>query len=151
VLARVNSAMASEGLMAAAHVYRIGSADPIVLEVTPRGETATRPKAPAIGAIAARPAPRPAPPRPASGPAAPVARRGSPEQIRVIEHAIDELRPHLQRDGGDCELVDVDGNTVLIRLSGACAGCQLASVTLSGVQARLADKLGLPLRVVPVQ
>ena len=76
---------------------------------------------------------------------------GGSERTTLIQHAIENLRPRLQRDGGDCELVDVDGNTVFVKLSGACIGCQLASVTLSGVQARLADKLGLPLRVVPVR
>jgi NifU-like protein len=74
-----------------------------------------------------------------------------PDKLNLIKLAIEGLRPHLQRDGGDCELVDVDGNTVFVKLSGSCVGCQLASVTLSGVQDRLVEKLGMPLRVMPVQ
>jgi NifU-like protein len=72
------------------------------------------------------------------------------QKIRAIEAAIEEMRPYLKADGGDCELVDVDGDKVLVKLSGACVGCQQASVTLSGVQERLMTKLGIPLRVVPV-
>jgi len=68
----------------------------------------------------------------------------------LITEAIEEMRPHLQRDGGDCEFVSIDGNIIYVRLSGNCVGCQLSSVTLSGVQAKLAEKLGRPLRVVPV-
>jgi NifU-like protein len=72
------------------------------------------------------------------------------QRIRLIEAAIEELRPYLKADGGDCELVDVDGDRVLVRLSGACVGCQAASVTINGIQERLAAKLGRPLRVIPV-
>lgn len=72
------------------------------------------------------------------------------QRIRAIEAAIEELRPHLRADGGDCDLVDVDGDRVLVRRSGACVGCQLASVTVSGIQERLVAKLGTPCRVIPV-
>ena len=44
----------------------------------------------------------------------------------------------------------VEGDKVMIRLSGSCVGCQAASVTIEGVQQRLTEKLGRPLRVVPV-
>jgi NifU-like protein len=73
------------------------------------------------------------------------------QKIKLIEGAVEELRPYLQQDGGDCELVDVEGNSVMVKLSGACFGCQMASVTIAGVQERLVQKLGLPLRVVPVR
>jgi NifU-like protein len=72
------------------------------------------------------------------------------QRIELIESAIEELRPYLKADGGDCELVDVDGDRVLVRLSGACVGCQAASVTIGGIQERLATKIGCPLRVIPV-
>jgi NifU-like protein len=72
------------------------------------------------------------------------------QRIRLIEGAIEELRPYLKADGGDCELVDVDGDRVLVRLSGACIGCQAASVTIGGIQERLAARIGRPLRVIPV-
>lgn len=72
------------------------------------------------------------------------------QKIKLIEAAIEDLRPYLKADGGDCELVDVDGDKVLVRLSGACVGCQAASVTINGIQERLATKIGRPLRVIPV-
>jgi NifU-like protein len=68
----------------------------------------------------------------------------------LVQSAIDDLRPHLQRDGGDIELIDVDGDMVIVDLKGTCVGCVLASVTLAGVRKRLIDAVGRPLRVVPV-
>lgn len=44
--------------------------------------------------------------------------------------ALEEVRPALQRDGGDVELVSVDGATVTLRLVGACHGCPMAAMTL---------------------
>jgi NifU-like protein len=72
------------------------------------------------------------------------------EKIALIEKAIEDLRPFLKRDGGDCELVDVEGNTIYVKLTGACVGCHMASMTIAGVQERLIASLGVPLRVVPV-
>ena len=50
----------------------------------------------------------------------------------AIEEVIDQIRPALQRDGGDCELVDVseDGKIVFLRLKGACAHCPSATSTI---------------------
>lgn len=92
---------------------------------------------------------------PTDCPVAPSAPMGRPmtnlQKIGLIQSAIEEIRPHLQRDGGDIELVDVDGDTVMVNLHGTCVGCQMSSITLAGVQERLMDLLGRPLRVVPVQ
>jgi Fe-S cluster biogenesis protein NfuA len=47
--------------------------------------------------------------------------------------ALDEVRPHLQADGGDVELVEVcDDGVVKVRLTGACAGCPMRQMTLKG-------------------
>jgi len=73
------------------------------------------------------------------------------QKIRLIEEAIDNIRPYLQADGGDCELVDVEDNNVYVRLSGACVSCQMAAVTIEGVQERLVEKLGFLVRVIPVK
>ena len=73
------------------------------------------------------------------------------DKLALTETVIQEFRPMLQRDGGDCQLVDVEDNRVLVKLTGACIDCQMASVTISGVQERLVQKLGLPLRVIPVK
>jgi NifU-like protein len=73
------------------------------------------------------------------------------QRIRLIESAIEELRPTFKRDGGDCELVDVEDDTVYVKMSGACVGCQLEGATLQGIQERLFEKLGRPVKVVPVK
>jgi NifU-like protein len=69
---------------------------------------------------------------------------------RKIREAIAELRPVLLRDGGDCQLVSIEGNVVKIKMTGACVGCIMASVTVHGIQAKLIAKLGMPLRVIPI-
>lgn len=73
------------------------------------------------------------------------------QKIQVITAAIEEMRPALQRDGGDIDLVDVDGDTVMVNLRGSCVGCQMSAVTLSGVQERLMLALGKPVRVIPAK
>lgn len=72
------------------------------------------------------------------------------QRIKVIEDVIDELRPYFKRDGGDCELVDVDGDHVYVKLTGACNGCQMEGQTLNGIRERLSETLGRPTHVVPV-
>ena len=47
-----------------------------------------------------------------------------------VQAAIDKIRPMLQRDGGDVELVDVQDGVVIVRLRGACAGCPMSQMTL---------------------
>lgn len=71
-------------------------------------------------------------------------------RYRLISQAIEELRPFLRADGGDCELVGVEDDLVRVKMTGACVGCMFASATISGVQERLIASLGMPLRVVPV-
>ncbi|CCE11117.1 putative nifU protein (C-terminal fragment) [Bradyrhizobium sp. STM 3843] len=72
------------------------------------------------------------------------------ERERIIRAVIEEVRPNLKRDGGDCELVEIDGNKVMVKLAGACIFCKLASATLEGIQARMIEKLGEFVRLVPV-
>ena len=67
-----------------------------------------------------------------------------------IESAIAELRPRLQRDGGDIQLVAIDGDLVIVDLKGSCAGCALSPLTVAGVRKRLIDLVGRPLRVMPL-
>ena len=55
----------------------------------------------------------------------------------VVESAIDEIRPALKMDGGDCEILDVDESQGLVqlRLLGACGGCPMSTLTLkSGIE-----------------
>jgi Fe-S cluster biogenesis protein NfuA len=72
------------------------------------------------------------------------------DRIEIIKTAIAEIRPALQRDGGDCELIEVDGNKVMVKLTGACVFCKLASATLEGIQARVVERLGELVRIIPV-
>ena len=72
------------------------------------------------------------------------------DRERIIRAVIEEVRPNLKRDGGDCELVEIDGNKIMVKLAGACIFCKLASATLEGIQARMIEKLGEFVRLVPV-
>lgn len=47
-----------------------------------------------------------------------------------IAQALEEVRPQLQLDGGDIELVDVEDGVVKVRLKGSCAGCPMSQMTL---------------------
>jgi len=59
------------------------------------------------------------------------ARMTNIQKIKLIEETLDrEIKPALQKDGGDIELIDVDGNTVLVRLGGTCAACSASEITL---------------------
>ena len=61
----------------------------------------------------------------------------------LLEAVLDAVRPSLQADGGDCELVGVDeAGVVSLELTGACAGCSLSDVTLSqGIERVIVDNV----------
>jgi Fe-S cluster biogenesis protein NfuA len=71
------------------------------------------------------------------------------EQVQVNENMYDEvlevldkLRPFLQRDGGDCELVDVEDGIVKLRLVGACGSCPSSTITLkAGIERALLEEV----------
>lgn len=61
-----------------------------------------------------------------------------------IKNALERIRPVLQRDGGDVELVEVseDGKKVSVRLKGHCAGCPMAQMTLKmGIEKTLKEEI----------
>jgi Fe-S cluster biogenesis protein NfuA len=59
-----------------------------------------------------------------------------------VESVLGRVRPFLQADGGDIEVVGVEGNSVDVKLTGMCAGCPSAHMTLYlGVEAALRDEL----------
>ena len=59
-----------------------------------------------------------------------------------VEKTLNKIRPALQADGGDVELVDVVGGVVKVRLTGACGGCPMASITLkNGIEAMLKEEI----------
>ncbi len=72
------------------------------------------------------------------------------QRIRRIEMIIESLRPRLQMDHGDVELVDVEGRNIYVNMKGACAGCQMAATTLGGIQQQLTEELGEFVKVLPV-
>ena len=74
------------------------------------------------------------------------------QKILKINKVIDQqISPQLQKDGGDIELVDVDGNTVKVKLTGMCSGCKNASMTIkSFVESILKDKVDSNLTVEQV-
>jgi NifU-like protein len=53
------------------------------------------------------------------------------QKIKLIEETLErEIKPALKKDGGDIDLVDVDGNNVLVKLQGTCATCVASQITL---------------------
>lgn len=71
------------------------------------------------------------------------------QRIKKIEEVLTVLRPQLMADGGDVELVEVVGNTAYVNMTGACSGCQMAAMTIAGIQQRLMEVLGEFIKVVP--
>ncbi len=59
------------------------------------------------------------------------------EQIKA---KLEQIRPMLQADGGDLEVVEIDGSLVKVRLKGACGGCPHATMTIKqGIERALKD------------
>jgi len=59
-----------------------------------------------------------------------------------VEDVLNKLRPFLQRDGGDCELVDVEDGVVKLRLMGACGSCPSSTITLkAGIERALMEEI----------
>ena len=59
-----------------------------------------------------------------------------------VMEVLDKLRPFLLRDGGDCELVDVEDGIVKLRLLGACGSCPSSTITLkAGIERALVEEV----------
>ena len=59
-----------------------------------------------------------------------------------VEEALAQIRPALQADGGDVELIDVNEGVVKLKLKGACSGCPMATMTLQyGIERVLKEKI----------
>ncbi len=65
-----------------------------------------------------------------------------------VEAALDKVRPALQADGGNVELVDVKDGVVSVKLTGACGGCPMATMTLKGLIERMLKQQILEVRQV---
>jgi Fe-S cluster biogenesis protein NfuA len=79
---------------------------------------------------------------------------GKQEEVPVrdrVEKVIAEIRPHLEADGGNIELIDVQDGIVKVRLVGACGSCPMSQMTLKrGVEARLKAQIPEVKEVVAV-
>ena len=59
-----------------------------------------------------------------------------------VEAALKKIRPMLQRDGGNVELIDVEDGIVKVRLQGACAGCPMSQMTIkNGIERLLKQEI----------
>ena len=68
-----------------------------------------------------------------------------------VKQVLDEIRPNLQADGGDIELVGVEDGVVKVRLKGSCAGCPMSQMTLTfGVEKVLKERIPEVVRVEAV-
>jgi Fe-S cluster biogenesis protein NfuA len=64
------------------------------------------------------------------------------ETEKKVQEALAEIRPQIQADGGDIELVAVENDTVKVRLRGACVGCPMSALTLKqGVERLIKAKV----------
>jgi Fe-S cluster biogenesis protein NfuA len=70
-----------------------------------------------------------------------------------VEEALNKVRPMLQRDGGDVEFVDVtDDGVVQVRLTGACGGCPMSTLTLkNGIERILKEQVPGVTQVIAVK
>lgn len=63
----------------------------------------------------------------------------TPENVETV---LDELRPYLMADGGNVELVDIEGPVVKLRLNGACGSCPSSTMTLRmGIERKLREMI----------
>lgn len=63
----------------------------------------------------------------------------TPENVETV---LDELRPYLMADGGNVEVVELDGPIVKLRLQGACGSCPSSTMTLKmGIERRLRERI----------
>ncbi len=70
----------------------------------------------------------------------------------TVEGVLDKIRPMLVRDGGNVELVDVNDDTVQLRLTGACAGCPMSTMTLKmGIEQILKQEIPGVKEVIAVE
>jgi len=96
-----------------------------------------------VPTLLSNPAGAPLPPKGAPGSSAPHP-GGADELFAAVRKVIDaDIRPFLQADGGDIELVEIVGRCVRVRMTGACETCPSSDSTLrEGVEARIKARIG---------
>ncbi len=84
---------------------------------------------------------------------APAALDTDPQALTIanVERVLDELRPYLMADGGNVEVVEIDGPVVKVRLQGACGSCPSSTMTLKmGIERKLRESIPEVSEVVQV-
>ncbi len=71
------------------------------------------------------------------------------QRMRLIEETVEKIRPMLQADHGDIEIVEIDGRNIYVNLKGACQGCMMEAATLNGIQTQLVEALGEFVQLLP--
>jgi Fe-S cluster biogenesis protein NfuA len=85
--------------------------------------------------------------------AVPDAASADPRALTIpnVERVLDELRPYLMADGGNVEIVEIDGPVVKVRLQGACGSCPSSTMTLKmGIERKLREAIPEVSEVVQV-
>jgi Fe-S cluster biogenesis protein NfuA len=85
--------------------------------------------------------------------ATPDAATADPRALTIpnVERVLDELRPYLMADGGNVEIVEIDGPVVKVRLQGACGSCPSSTMTLKmGIERKLREAIPEVSEVVQV-
>jgi len=78
----------------------------------------------------------------------PVGKVTNLKKIAMIQEIVEkEIRPLLQADGGDMELVDIEGYRVIVSLRGVCSGCLMADVTVNNIEKKLKELVSDELKV----
>jgi len=71
---------------------------------------------------------------------------------KKVQKALDEVRPNIQADGGDIQLVAVEKGVVKVKLQGHCVGCPMSAMTLKqGVEAHLKRRVPEVVKVESVE
>jgi Fe-S cluster biogenesis protein NfuA len=69
-----------------------------------------------------------------------------------VQEVLNRIRPMLQADGGDVELVDMENGVVKVRLKGACSGCPMSRMTLkNGIEKLLKEEIAEVVSVESVE
>jgi NifU-like protein len=88
----------------------------------------------------------------AAKPAAPPLRWSAmtmPQRVKRVEAVIEKVRPQLQADHGDIELVEIIDKSIYVSMQGACKGCSMEQATLGGIQQRVLEEFGEFIKVLP--
>lgn len=71
-------------------------------------------------------------------------------ELELVEQVIAEVRPSIEADGGQVDIVELDNDLLFISLEGACSGCGMAGMTAMNIENKVSKKLGRSITVFPV-